>query len=71
MNPSEWFCNFCGKSSEDPGMLNAQEFRIRFTYGSKRDGTNARFCLCTKCLDQLYDQLVEQCKIAPEAWELF
>lgn len=68
---NQCLCNYCGRNQDQTDTAVMQEFRIHFLYGSRRDMTQSRFHLCAGCLDILYDKLREQCKIAPEEWELF
>lgn len=59
-------CNFCGKTLDPCDEANLGDLTVRFFYGSKRDGDQMNFSICSDCVDKLTDEFIARCKHKPQ-----
>ncbi len=62
-------CNFCGETLDACDEYNLGSLVIPFYYGSKRDGDQMTFSLCSSCYDKLADEFIARCKHEPKIIE--
>ena len=53
-------CNFCGKTLDTCDEINLGNLELPFFYGSKHDGDNMKFSLCSGCYDKLADEFMSR-----------
>lgn len=63
------FCNYCGQRMNENDALVLGDLQIVFPYGSKRDGDEWSFSLCSECYDKLADKFFDKCTITPKIKE--